>query len=1146
MYRDRQVQVNANRVAAHRLLSLTLIAAMLMCGAGELWSQNWLWGVNSLSSPGSNGLRSHGVAHSPHGQPGYFMYNTGEYYGSQQANFGGGPTLPNSAGFTDGYICKHDAAGTVLWANVIQGPLEEAGRKIVVDRYDNSYIVGEFVSSQVIFSSVNGPSMILNNTNAAGTTSDIFIAKYDPDGLLLWVASGGGMSDDRGTDICVDRQTQSTVLITGAYRSSWAAFNSNVLANFDPSGGSEDAFVAKYDVVNGAVLDAWSYGGSDDDLGMSLLSDGTAHIHLAGSFASPVLSSGMLSISGNGGMDMFLMDIDFASGLPNWAVSAGGADDDEGLSLAAAGPFLYVAGVFRDAISFGVPGLAGAGDADGFLVQYNLSGTAQWARAVAGQYGERALCVAAWCNNIYLGGVVESPSVNLGNTVLNNPTSGIAAFLIKYDDAGDDLWSIAPVILTDVSAVEDLVTYWGGGPGLIDFRIGLCGSFSGAVDFGPYWFPGAGGNDDGFVIEIDDGYPFTLSTGGPFCLNNPPVTFTASSGSGTWSGPGIVDPVLGLFDPGVAGIGTHTIVYSLQLGKSCVHSSTAQVSVVTEDWPKHPLPSLAAFARGVEVEGSHINGDGKYFVCGEVLGPGTLDFGGNSLPLTSADSDIFVAMYDDCGAQWSFSTGSPGWKDWGAALKYSQFDDKLYLGGTLGGALPQFNGSAGGLANSTHPALALSTLTSGKTTGFLAQLELDGTVNWISVIDPQSTKNNLVNDIAIDQGSGAVYVVGDFSGSISFPAPGGSHSAPGNTGIFLAKYNVSGQVQWSAAYGIGDLNSGKGVSVYDNGGDVLITGYLGKLPGYAGNHDYFVRRYSAAGALLAGIHKASQFNSFGSDIVADNNNSNQFFVTGAFQDNLDLSTSQVTMTPLSSNGDYDVFTAAYSFANQLQWANSAGGIDKDEGTAIALNDDNVWLCGTLSGAVTLPVAPFTHSTQGGTPDIFVARHKISSGLSGTYTIHDGAGSFDQADDIACNDEGFAYLTGIFDNDLDLNTMLIAAGQRDPFLARLKASGNWQHFFRESGHGEQAQPESTLPLAVDISPQPAGDELRIHIDGTRRGATITVLLLDARGGVIRRSTLQSMGSHTLNMDLRQLAAGSYYLRVTDGQRQVTHSFLRRAD
>ena len=60
----------------------------------------------------------------------------------------------------------------------------------------------------------------------------------------------------------------------------------------------------------------------------------------------------------------------------------------------------------------------------------------------------------------------------------------------------------------------------------------------------------------------------------PVCNTAAAFTLTPATPGGTWSGPGITNPATGLFDPAVAGIGTHTIVYTLPCGSD---STTIEV-----------------------------------------------------------------------------------------------------------------------------------------------------------------------------------------------------------------------------------------------------------------------------------------------------------------------------------------------------------------------------------------------------------------------------------------------------------------------------------------------------------------------------------------------------------------------------------------
>ncbi len=62
----------------------------------------------------------------------------------------------------------------------------------------------------------------------------------------------------------------------------------------------------------------------------------------------------------------------------------------------------------------------------------------------------------------------------------------------------------------------------------------------------------------------------TICPEGPFCADDAPVTLTRSSPGGTWSGPGITNTSTGLFNPSIAGPGTHNITYSLSCGSDTI------------------------------------------------------------------------------------------------------------------------------------------------------------------------------------------------------------------------------------------------------------------------------------------------------------------------------------------------------------------------------------------------------------------------------------------------------------------------------------------------------------------------------------------------------------------------------------------------
>lgn len=72
--------------------------------------------------------------------------------------------------------------------------------------------------------------------------------------------------------------------------------------------------------------------------------------------------------------------------------------------------------------------------------------------------------------------------------------------------------------------------------------------------------------------------PPTIDLSGPHCLTDPPLQLTAATMGGTWTGPGV--SANGIFDPAAAGIGTHTIDYSVGTAPC---DATDQTTIIVEN-----------------------------------------------------------------------------------------------------------------------------------------------------------------------------------------------------------------------------------------------------------------------------------------------------------------------------------------------------------------------------------------------------------------------------------------------------------------------------------------------------------------------------------------------------------------------------------
>ncbi len=229
----------------------------------------------------------------------------------------GSYTLTNASG-TDIFLVKYDVSGNVVWATSTTGTSLDRGNSIANDATGNVYITGYFESPAIAFG-----SYILNNTDG----SDIFLAKYDGNGNVIWATNAMGTSWDVGRSVAVD--ASGNAYVTGNFESPSITFGSFTLTN----AGFYDIFLVKYDSA-GNVIWAKSSEGTDLDEGNSVAVDAVGNSYVTGAFSSPAITFGSFTLTNTSApnFDMFLIKYD-GSGNVQWATSAGGTDGDGGNSI---------------------------------------------------------------------------------------------------------------------------------------------------------------------------------------------------------------------------------------------------------------------------------------------------------------------------------------------------------------------------------------------------------------------------------------------------------------------------------------------------------------------------------------------------------------------------------------------------------------------------------------------------------------------------------------------------------------------------------------------------------------------------------------------------------------------------------------------
>lgn len=333
------------------------------------------------------------------------------YFGSSTIAFGN--DILTTTGSHNFFIAKYDASGNELWAKCAGGNTDAFGNGIATDYDGNVYITGSFSSSSIILGN--------DTLNCAfASHDDMFIAKFDSSGNMLWAKRAGGTDHDKGSAIAVD--SSGNAYVTGYFGNySTIIFGTDTLT----SSGDDDIFVTKY-TNTGTVLWAKKAGGNLDDVGNGIALDKAHHCYVTGSFNSSSINFTGLSLTNAGYMNVFVTKYD-DSGNVLWAKSAGGSYVDAAHSVATDGSSnIYITGLFGSVPSvFGDDTLINNGTSNIFVTRYDSSGNVIWAKGTGGIISDWGYGIAADdIGNIFITGFYNSPSVIFDPDTLLNAGAG--------------------------------------------------------------------------------------------------------------------------------------------------------------------------------------------------------------------------------------------------------------------------------------------------------------------------------------------------------------------------------------------------------------------------------------------------------------------------------------------------------------------------------------------------------------------------------------------------------------------------------------------------------------------------------------------------------------------------------------------------
>ncbi len=232
-------------------------------------------------------------------------------FGSFQglATFGEGEaneTTLDAARGTAMFVAKYTPNGLLAWVKRAGAPLDKsywnpglvspaAG---ALDKGGNSLVTGH-MERKVVFGE-GEPTEV----TAFGGAGSLFVAKYAPDGSLLWTKRVNG--NLYANDIAVDERGLSFVVgqfsgqLTIRVRGVWRTLRTQ---------GRSDAFVVRYS-PSGVPLDAWGTGGTGDKFLPSIAVDAAGDVLMSGSFDGTATfgagTPGEISLESAGWTDIFV------------------------------------------------------------------------------------------------------------------------------------------------------------------------------------------------------------------------------------------------------------------------------------------------------------------------------------------------------------------------------------------------------------------------------------------------------------------------------------------------------------------------------------------------------------------------------------------------------------------------------------------------------------------------------------------------------------------------------------------------------------------------------------------------------------------------------------------------------------------------
>ena len=472
-----------------------------------------------------------------------------------------------------------------------------------------------------------------------------------------------------------------------------------------------------------------------------------------------------------------------------------------------------------------------------------------------------------------------------------------------------------------------------------------------------------------------------------------------------------------------------------------------EIYMIQTGWARNWGPTAFTGGKGVAVDS-----DGNSFVTGKFMG--SIDFNPDpseeEIYTSNGGYDVYVCKYDINGEfQWARTWGGSGW-EYNRGVDVDTYGN-VYIPGYFESSVdfdPDDTGTDVHASNGAQDA-------------FLTKFDTDGNFIWAKTWGGSSSEDAYGAETD-DMGNVYVTGQFRQSVNFNPDGAPDYHSSNGGQDVYLMMFDSSGNFQWAKTWGGSAWDYGNDVAVDSFGDVYSVGWFAGTVnfnPDGLDNHTasgdpgVFLSKFDSSGNFQwARTWGGSSYQNYDFAIGVNTDNSSNIFVAGRFLGTVDFDPSSGGIDEHISQGDVDAFISSFDYNGDFRWARTWGGPVGDYARGVATDESgNIFVGGHYANTVDFDPDPgLTEIFTSQNLDVYLSKFDASGNLVWVRTWQ--AFGNDRSGLVAVDQYGSAYFTGILQGTVDFAPASPPcdetpdyhshSGECDAFLIKVISDGCW--------------------------------------------------------------------------------------------------------